>query len=39
MVASVPAVLSDDEFWTRYFFRVYQIEQEEMRRKALIHGT
>lgn len=37
--ALVPAVLSDDEFWTRYFFRVYQIEQEEMRRKALIHGA
>lgn len=37
--ALVPSILSDDEFWTRYFFRVYQIEQEEMRRKALIHGA
>lgn len=35
----VPSILSDDQFWTRYFFRVYQIEQEEMRRKALIHGA
>lgn len=37
--ALVPSILSDEEFWTRYFFRVYQIEQEEMRRKALIHGA
>ncbi|KAG2353661.1 hypothetical protein BDR07DRAFT_1454440 [Suillus spraguei] len=37
--ALVPSVLSDEEFWTRYFFRVYQIEQEEIRRKALIHGA
>ncbi|KAG1730759.1 hypothetical protein EDB19DRAFT_1929394 [Suillus lakei] len=35
----VPSTLSDEEFWTRYFFRVYQIQQEEMRRQALIHGT
>lgn len=37
--ALVPSALSDEEFWTRYFFRVYQIEQEEIRRKALIHGA
>ncbi|KAG0700737.1 hypothetical protein DFH29DRAFT_930567 [Suillus ampliporus] len=37
--ALVPSTLSDEDFWTRYFFRVYQIEQEEMRRKALIHGA
>ncbi|KAG2079142.1 hypothetical protein BDR04DRAFT_1040987 [Suillus decipiens] len=37
--ALVPSILSDEEFWTRYFFRVYQIEQEEIRRKALIHGA
>ncbi|KAG1735140.1 uncharacterized protein EDB91DRAFT_1238309 [Suillus paluster] len=37
--ALVPSMLSDEEFWTRYFFRAYQIEQEEMRRKTLIHGT
>jgi hypothetical protein len=26
------------EFWTRYFFRVHQIQQEEERRKALLSG-
>ncbi|KAH9855246.1 hypothetical protein C2E23DRAFT_724835 [Lenzites betulinus] len=32
----VPEVLTPEEFWTRYFFRVYQVESEEARRKALI---
>ncbi|CAL1707756.1 unnamed protein product [Somion occarium] len=31
--------ISEQEFWTRYFFRVHQVEQEEERRKALIQGT
>ncbi|KAI0915728.1 hypothetical protein AcW1_003754 [Taiwanofungus camphoratus] len=35
----VPAVMSAGTFWTRYFFRVYQVEREEERRKALIQGT
>jgi hypothetical protein len=35
----VPGELSEDEFWTRYFFRVHQIDQEEERRKAVLAGT
>ncbi|KAK7692927.1 hypothetical protein QCA50_004566 [Cerrena zonata] len=35
----VPSHISEEEFWTRYFFRVHQVEQEEERRKALIQGT
>ncbi|KAL1942625.1 hypothetical protein VTO73DRAFT_4865 [Trametes versicolor] len=35
----VPELLTEDEFWTRYFFRVYQVEREEARRKAIIQGT
>ncbi|KAH9062333.1 hypothetical protein EDB87DRAFT_1606425 [Lactarius vividus] len=34
----VPEELSKDEFWTRYFFRVYQINQEDERRKAVLEG-
>lgn len=34
----VPSEMTEDVFWTRYFFRVYQIEQEEVRRKALLQG-
>lgn len=30
--------MSAGTFWTRYFFRVYQVEREEERRKALIQG-
>ncbi|KAH9170177.1 hypothetical protein EDB89DRAFT_2072330, partial [Lactarius sanguifluus] len=30
--------LSEDEFWTRYTFRVYQINQEDERRKAVLEG-
>ncbi|KAI0356194.1 hypothetical protein OH77DRAFT_1423789 [Trametes cingulata] len=35
----VPEVMTQEEFWTRYFFRVYQVEREEARRKAIIQGT
>ncbi|XP_039595430.1 BSD domain-containing protein 1 [Polypterus senegalus] len=31
----VPAAVSHAEFWQRYFFKVYQLFQEEARRKAL----
>ncbi|KAH9161068.1 hypothetical protein EDB89DRAFT_809764 [Lactarius sanguifluus] len=34
----VPEELSEDEFWTRYTFRVYQINQEDERRKAVLEG-
>jgi len=34
----VPGELTEDEFWTRYFFRVHQIDQEEERRKAVLAG-
>ncbi|KAI0291151.1 hypothetical protein BC826DRAFT_1023951 [Russula brevipes] len=34
----VPEELSEDEFWTRYFFRVHQIDQEDERRKAVLSG-
>jgi hypothetical protein len=36
--ALVPGELTEDEFWTRYFFRVHQIDQEEERRKAVLLG-
>lgn len=36
---AVPETLTEDEFWTRYFFRVYQVEREEARRKAIIQGA
>jgi len=32
----VPGELSEDVFWIRYFFRVYQINQEEEQRKAVL---
>ncbi|CDO69313.1 hypothetical protein BN946_scf184976.g32 [Trametes cinnabarina] len=35
----VPEFMTEDEFWARYFFRVYQVEREEARRKAIIQGT
>jgi hypothetical protein len=34
----VPGELTEDEFWTRYFFRVHQIDQEEERRKVVLAG-
>ena len=34
----MPVELTEDEFWTRYFFRVHQIDQEEERRKAVLAG-
>lgn len=35
----VPSEMTEEIFWTRYFFRVYQIEREAERRKALLQGT
>ncbi|GJJ06659.1 hypothetical protein Clacol_000854 [Clathrus columnatus] len=35
----VPSEMTDEVFWTRYFFRITQIQQEEERRKALLEGT
>ncbi|THH01130.1 hypothetical protein EW026_g1527 [Hermanssonia centrifuga] len=35
----VPEAMTSETFWTRYFFRVYQVEQEEERRKAILQGT
>ena len=34
----MPGELSEDVFWIRYFFRVYQINQEEEQRKAVLSG-
>lgn len=31
----VPAAVAHSEFWQRYFYKVYQLEQEEVRREAL----
>ena len=31
--------MSEEEFWTRYFFRVHQINQEDERRKAVLEGV
>jgi BSD domain len=31
-----PTRVSDRDFWERYFFRVYRLEQEERRRAALV---
>ncbi|KAI0812587.1 hypothetical protein BC629DRAFT_1474091 [Irpex lacteus] len=35
----VPDVITRETFWTRYFFRVHQVESEEQRRKALLQNT
>jgi hypothetical protein len=35
----VPAEMTRETFWQRYFFRVYQIEQEEEKRKALLQRS
>ncbi|KAJ1725981.1 hypothetical protein LPJ61_005504, partial [Coemansia biformis] len=32
----VPDRVSDDDFWARYFFRAWAVEQEELRRKKLV---
>ncbi|TDL14482.1 hypothetical protein BD410DRAFT_859806 [Rickenella mellea] len=32
----VPSTIDNQTFWTRYFFRIYQIEQEEVKRKTLL---
>ena len=34
----MPETLTPEEFWTRYFFRVYQVEREEAHRRAIIQG-
>jgi hypothetical protein len=34
----VPGELSEDVFWTHYFFRVHQINQEDEQRKAVLSG-
>lgn len=35
----VPSEMTEEVFWTRYFFRVYQIEREAERRRALLQGA
>ncbi|KZT67186.1 hypothetical protein DAEQUDRAFT_813050 [Daedalea quercina L-15889] len=35
----VPSEMEVSTFWTRYFFRVYQVEREEERRRALLQGA
>lgn len=35
---AVPSAMTEEVFWTRYFFRVYQIEREAERRRALLQG-
>ncbi|KII92972.1 hypothetical protein PLICRDRAFT_135006 [Plicaturopsis crispa FD-325 SS-3] len=35
----VPSEMTESVFWSRYFFRVHQIEVEEAKRKALIQQT
>jgi len=35
----VPSSLDEEIFWTRYFFRVHQIEEDEKKRKALLAGA
>lgn len=35
---AVPSVMAEEVFWTRYFFRVHQIEREAERRRALLQG-
>ena len=36
--SSVPAEMTKETFWRRYLFRVYQVEKEEEKRKALLQG-
>ncbi|KIY49080.1 hypothetical protein FISHEDRAFT_65535 [Fistulina hepatica ATCC 64428] len=35
----VPSSMHENEFWKRYFFRVYQIHTEEEKRKALLQAS
>lgn len=35
----MPSELTADHFWTRYFFRLHQIEVDEERRKAVLQGA
>ncbi|KAG8897394.1 hypothetical protein FRC00_004330 [Tulasnella sp. 408] len=39
MDAVVPFEMNEETFWTRYFFRVHQIQDEEEKRKALLQGA
>ncbi|KAH7920782.1 hypothetical protein BV22DRAFT_1073397 [Leucogyrophana mollusca] len=39
MKTLVPAQMSNEVFWSRYFFRVHQIEEQEVKRKALLQGA
>ncbi|XP_071964258.1 BSD domain-containing protein 1-like isoform X2 [Antedon mediterranea] len=32
----VPAVVSHDDFWNRYFYKIYQLDQDEARKAALM---
>ena len=34
----VPSELDEETFWRRYWFRAWQIQQEEEKRKALLQG-
>jgi len=38
-VSLVPSELDDETFWRRYWFRAWQIQQEEEKRKALLQGS
>ena len=35
----VPSELDEETFWRRYWFRAWQIQQEEEKRKALLQGS
>ncbi|KAJ2078201.1 hypothetical protein H4R24_004651 [Coemansia sp. RSA 988] len=35
----VPDKVSETEFWTRYFYHVWRVEQEEIRRKNLVEAA
>ncbi|KAJ2464611.1 hypothetical protein GGI02_004945, partial [Coemansia sp. RSA 2322] len=35
----VPEKVSEPEFWTRYFFRAWMVDQEEARRKKLVEAA
>lgn len=38
-IRTVPAEVADEElFWLRYYYRLFEIEEEEKRRKKLVQG-
>ncbi|TFK54092.1 hypothetical protein OE88DRAFT_1624975 [Heliocybe sulcata] len=37
--ALVPSEITEETFWTRYFFRIHQIEHEEELRRTLLMGS